>query len=113
MLALCFKNYILGVLEFDFISKEFVYTSNVEQENIAEREHKISDIYHLFNSRNLRSEIIFSEFCDFLDATSRKDIVKKAGILVNDNLYTKLEKISNLNFDQSGFYLKKMNEVDT
>lgn len=112
MIALCFKNFHLGTLCYDVEKGEFVYDSNIEQERQAENEFMISDSYLLFNSKGLRSKVIFPEFCDFLDAVSRQDLIKKVGIVEDDNLFVKLEKISKLNFDNSGFYLKKINEVN-
>lgn len=112
MIALCFKNYVLGTLSYDLKNGEFVYDSNIDQERGAEQEFIISDSYLLFNSKGFRSKTIFPEFSDFLDAVSRQDIIKKVGIFEEDNLFVKLEKISGLNFDNSGFYIKKINEVN-
>lgn len=105
MIKYFFRDIELGVLSFDDKTKEFVYNSNIENEQKAKK-YGAMFFYSLYNSIDRRQKSIFSEFSIFTMCLSRDDIVKDAGLKKEDSLFEKLEKLSKLKINNDEFYIK-------
>lgn len=99
----CYKTFHLGTLTFE--NGLFVYNSILKNEMEAKESSIKMQFYNLTNSVNKTSNVIFDEFEEFLTATNRQDIVKKAKIKENDSPFVKLYKFSKLNINQDDFYI--------
>lgn len=106
MIKLCYKNFELGILSYDWDKNEFIYNSLVENEKIAKKSCSALEFYEFFDSKDVRWKKLPSFFGEICACLNRGDIVKLAGIEKGDNLYQKLEKLGKLNLITNGFYIK-------
>ena len=105
MIKLCYKNFVLGQLNYDSLTKEYVYNSNLENEKRAKEKYSELDFYYLTNSVNRRSKKLFKDFIIFMQSASRKDIVSLAGIEKEDSEFEILQKIASINMIDDSFYI--------
>ncbi len=110
MVILCFREYELGVLSFDKENEEFIYNSFIESERTALELYDL-DGYYLAGSHNKRSKRLFSIFGEFAACLTRGDIVRLAGILSEDSLFEKLDKLSKINMIDDGYHIRYSNNA--
>ncbi|MGD9901257.1 MAG: hypothetical protein AB7S44_01825 [Spirochaetales bacterium] len=99
-----YKDIKLGTLTYK--QHTYIYVSDLENEAIALQKHPLMKFYTLANSHKNKSQTLFKEFTEFLEATNRKDIIERAKIKEKDSAFTKLYKFAKLNQDTSEFYIK-------
>lgn len=105
MIVFCFKEFDLGILSFDKEANEFVYDSLLENEKEAEKKYGL-DFYSLKESMRKRSKTLFKQFNEFVDCLTRPDIIRLAKINNDDSLFEKLEKLSRLNLNDAGYFIR-------
>lgn len=91
-----YMNFSLGFLTFEN-NDTYVYNSNIEEEQKAKKATFGILDYSLYNSNNIKSKKIFKDFLQFLNQSSREDIVKYCNIKADDNDFQKLLKMANKN----------------
>lgn len=106
MIKLCYKEFELGTLSFDEQTKEYIYNSNLENEQKAKEKYSAMEFYYLSNSVDRRSKRLFDNFTEFSSSFDRSDIVRKAKIEKDDSIFEKLTKIAKLNLFYENFYIK-------
>lgn len=102
--AVYFKDLCLGA--FSQQDGKIVYNSNLEDEQVFEQSYISSDFYSLFKSENAEIKTWPSFLEKFLESTQNQYLIEKAKIQPNDDEFTKLYKLSCLDFDDMGFYIK-------
>lgn len=99
-----YRECLLGYLT--FADEQYIYNSYTVGEDFARRHYPVAmDLYGLYKSKNKTSKEIFPILSDFLEATSRGDIVERAGIVATDSDFEKLVKFSKLNIQSDEFYI--------
>ena len=107
-----YMNFSLGFLTFEN-NDTYVYNSNIEEEQKAKKATFGILDYSLYNSNNIKSKKIFKDFLQFLNQSSREDIVKYCNIKAddNDNIkaddndFQKLLKMANKNLSLGAYSL--------
>lgn len=99
-----FKNYLLGSLSKN--GNEFVYNSNPEGESLFKASSVSAAFYDLFDSQNKILNGLPSFLSDYESLTKNDFLAMQAQIKAEDDYFTKLYKLSTLNFDDIGFYIK-------
>ena len=109
MLALCFKNLVLGRL--DFKNGIFYYTSNLVGENEFKQKYPLGVGYDLFESKHKKLDTLPLFLQNFLNCTQNNFYKQRANIKDNFDDFEKLVALSQLNFDKDDFYLKKIDKA--
>ena len=104
MLALCFKNLVLGRL--DFKNGEFYYTSNLVGEDRFKQKYPLGAVYDLFASDHKKLETLPLFLRGFLDCAQSDFYKSRANIGDDFDDFQKLVALSHLDFDKNDFYLK-------
>lgn len=104
MLALCFKNLVLGRL--DFKNKNFYYTSNLVGENEFKQKYPLGAVYDLFESKHKKLDTLPLFLQNILNCAQSDFYKKRANISDDFDDFEKLVALSHLNFDKNDFYLK-------
>ncbi len=99
-----YMNFSLGFLTFEN-NDTYVYNSNIEEEQKAKKATFGILDYSLYNSNNIKSKKIFKDFLQFLNQSSREDIVKYCNIKADDNDFQKLLKMANKNLSLGAYSL--------
>jgi len=99
----------MGILE--KVENGYRYTSNVANEQALLEEGLLAySEYSLWFSHNRESQKLFVDFTKFLEETSRRDILERAGITPEDSKWEKLVKLSKLMWFPRGFYVQILEE---
>lgn len=104
MLALCFKNLVLGRL--DFKNGEFYYTSNLVGENQFKQKYPLGAVYDMFESDHKKLDTLPLFLRGFLDCAQSEFYKSRANIGDDFDDFQKLVALSHLDFDKNDFYLK-------
>lgn len=92
MLILKYYDCKLGNLNFE--NNNYVYNSNIQEEEKAKKISYGALNYNLYNSVNKISKELYIEFMPWIMASSRQDIYNKCKINSNDNKWTILCKLA-------------------
>ena len=102
---LYFKEYMLGNITCK--NGQLFYSSNCEKERQFKENCFSSIFYPLFDSTNTILDENMPRFLkDYIQMCENDFLVSQAKIENTDDVFTKLYKLSTLNFDDFGFYLK-------
>ncbi len=84
----------------------FLYNSKEENEAIAKGKYFGMFEYDLYNKQDFGSEELFTIFKKIINDTKRQDIIDQAQVTEDDDEYTRLLKLGQLNFINNGFWVK-------
>lgn len=110
MLILCFKNLVLGKLEYK--DGYFFYTSSKKGEQQFLQSYPLAVLYNLEGSKNKKLDVLPIFLKQYLDCAKNPFYIKQAGIKNDFDDFEKLSALSKLNFDRNDFYLKTIEKVD-
>lgn len=102
-LAYKYKNYTLGILEYDTTNECFIYNSNTIDEERAKQQTLGLLDYHLYNSNNLKSKEIFLDFKNWVEKP-RNDAKSICNISDKDSYWDILVKLASNNFTMGDYY---------
>ncbi len=99
-----FKEYKLGNITCQ--NGKLLYNSYCENEKSFKENCFSSIFYPLFDSDNTSLETLPRFLKDYVKMCDNKFLATQAKIAKSDDCFTKLYKLSTLNFDDFGFYIK-------
>lgn len=99
-LKLYYKESLIGQLS--FVNEDFIF--NVD-ENF--NDFFILKTLNFENEKEFRSKNLFFIFLRFIPEKTRTDIIKEAKIKKDDDIFTVLNKVADLNLDKDQFWIGK------